>query len=40
MNDKEFWSLKILKLKYRKWDEITQPFFRTGSPQKLGPAPS
>ena len=37
MNDKEFGSLKLLKLKYRREDQIIQTFFRIGSPQKLGP---
>ena len=38
MNDKEFGSLKLLKLKYRREDQIIQTFFRIGSPQKLGPS--
>ena len=36
MNDKEFGSLKVLKLKYRRGDQIIQTFCRIGSPQKLG----
>ena len=34
MNDKDFKSLKLLKLKYRTEDQIIQT---TGSNQKLGP---
>ena len=37
MNDKEFGSIKFLKLKYRRVDQIIQTFCRLGSPQKLGP---
>ena len=36
MNHKEFASLKVLKLKYRKEDQIIQTFCRIGSFQKLG----
>ena len=37
MNDKEFGSIKLLKLKYRKGDKLIQTFCKIGSPQKLGP---
>ena len=37
MNDEEIGSLKLLKLKYRRVGQITQPFYRIGSTQKLGP---
>ena len=37
MNDDEFGSIKLLKLKYRRGDEIIQTFCKTGSTQKLGP---
>ena len=37
MNDKEFGSRKLLKLKYRRGDQIIQTFCKIGSPQKLGP---
>ena len=37
MNDEEFWSLKVLNLKYRMGDQIIQTFCRTGSPQKVCP---
>ena len=30
MNDKEFGSLKVLKLKYGRGDQIIQLFFRSG----------
>ena len=36
MNDYEFWSMKLLKLKYRRRDEIIQNLCKIGSPQKLG----
>ena len=35
MNDKEFGSLKLLKLKYRRGDQIIQSFFRIGSLQEI-----
>ena len=35
-NDKEFWSLNLLKLKYRRGGKIIQLFRRIGSPKKLG----
>ena len=35
MNDKDFGSLKLLKLKYRTADQIIQTFSRIGSSQKL-----
>ena len=37
MNDEEFWSLKVLNLKYRMGDQIIQTFCRIGSPQKVCP---
>ena len=37
MNDEEFWTLKLLKLKYRRGKQIIQLFCRIGSPKKLGP---
>ena len=37
MNDKEFGSLKLLKLKYRKGDQIIQLLFRIGSSQEINP---
>ena len=37
MNDKKFGSIKILKLKYRKGDQIIQTSGKIGSTQKLGP---
>ena len=37
MNDDDFGSRKLLKLKYRKGDQIIQSFYKIGSPQKLGP---
>ena len=39
MNDEEFWSTKLLKLKYRRGDQIIQTFSKIGFPQKLGPPP-
>ena len=38
MNHEEFESVKLLKLKYRRLDEITQTCCKIGSCQKLGPA--
>ena len=35
MNDKEFGSGKLLKLKYRRWDQIFQILWKIGSCQKL-----
>ena len=35
MNGKEFGSLKVLKLKYSRVDQIIQTFCKIGSPQKL-----
>ena len=37
MNYAEFGSTKLLKLKYRRGDQIIQTFCIIGSPQKLGP---
>ena len=37
MNDEKFESLKLLKLKYRRGDQIIQTFYKIGSDQKLGP---
>ena len=36
MNDDEFGSGKLLKLKYRMGDQIIQIFYKIGSTQKLG----
>ena len=36
-NDYEFGSIKLLKLKYRRGDQIIQTFCKSGSSQKLGP---
>ena len=36
MNNKELGSTKLLKLKYRKGDQIIETFCKIGSPQKLG----
>ena len=41
MNDKEFGSLKVLKLKYRRGDQINQLFFRSAwIPKKSSPLDS
>ena len=37
INGQEFGSRKLLKLKYRRGDQIIQTFCKIGSPQKLGP---
>ena len=37
MNDEEFGSIKFLKLKYRRVDQIIQTFCRIDSPRKLVP---
>ena len=37
MNGHEFRPIKLLKLKYRRGDQIIQTFCKIGSPQKLGP---
>ena len=37
MNEEEIVSIKLLKLKYWRGDQIIQTFFKIGSPQKLGP---
>ena len=37
LNDDGFGSIKLLKLKYRRGDQIIQTFCEIGSPQKLGP---
>ena len=37
MNDKEIVSIKLLKLKYRRGDQVIQSFHKIGSPQKLDP---
>ena len=34
-NHEEFGSIKFLKLKYRRGDQIIQPFCRIGSPQEI-----
>ena len=36
MNDEEFGSKKLTKLKYRRGDQTMQTFCKIGSPQKLG----
>ena len=36
MNDKKLGSIKLLKLKHRMQDQITQAFCKIGSPTKLG----
>ena len=35
MNDKKFGSFKLQKLKYRRGDQIIQPFCRIGCPQEI-----
>ena len=35
MNVEEYGSIKLLKLKYRKGDQIIQTFCKTGSPQEI-----
>ena len=35
MNDEEFGSLKFLKLKYRRGDQLIQPFCRIGSAEDV-----
>ena len=35
MNEEEFESFKFLKLKFRRGDQIIQPFCRIGSPQEI-----
>ena len=37
MNDGEFGSIELLRLKYRRRDQIIQTFCEIESPQKLGP---
>ena len=37
MNNEEFGSGKLLKLKDRLGDQIIQTFWKIGSPHKLGP---
>ena len=37
MSDDEFASIKLLKLKYSREDQIIQTFCKICSPQKLGP---
>ena len=39
LDDEEFGSLKFLKLKYRRGDEIIQPFCRIGSTQEIRSPP-
>ena len=36
MNNEEFGSIELLRLKYRRGDKIIQTFCKIGSPQKLG----
>ena len=38
MNDEEFGSKKLLKLKYRRGDQIIQTFGKIGSPQGSSPS--
>ena len=38
MNDGEFGSIELLRLKYRRGDQIIQTFCKIGSPQKLAPS--
>ena len=35
LNDEEFWPLKVLKLKYRRGDQISQGFCRIDLPQEI-----
>ena len=35
MNDVKFGSFKFMELKYRRGDQIIQPFCRIGSPQEI-----
>ena len=35
LNDKEFGYFKFLKLKYRRGDQIIQPFYRIGFPEEF-----
>ena len=37
INEQEFGSKKLLKLKYRRRDQVIQTSCKIGSPQKLGP---
>ena len=37
MDDEEFGSIELLRLKYKRGDETIQTFCKIGSPQKLGP---
>ena len=37
MNDDEFEARKLLKLKYRRGDQIIQSFCKIAPPKKLGP---
>ena len=37
MNDEEIGYLELLKLKYRRGDQIIQSFCKIGSPKKLDP---
>ena len=37
INGEKFWSKKLLKLTYRRGDQIIQTFCKIGSPKKLGP---
>ena len=38
INDEEFVSIKLLKLKYRRGDQIIYTVCKIRSPRKLGPA--
>ena len=37
MNDEEFGSIELLRLKYRRGEQIIETFCKIGSCQKLGP---
>ena len=37
MNDEEFGSIELLRLKYRRGDQIIQTFYKIGSLKELGP---
>ena len=37
MNDEEFGSIELLRLKYKRGDQIIQTFCKIGSHEKLGP---
>ena len=37
MNDEEFGSIELLRLKHKRGHQRIQTFFKIGSPKKLGP---